>query len=211
MPAFYGLVDSNESTFFNTLLGDVVLQGAGLTLPAIAIPVMRKTTFECPKLHLKALRDNLPKATRLLIIGWRATEAHFVSPLRESLDGQKLSRALVVAGQARDTNAPRPGQEVIHNLSGTVACKMEDANFGFSELMGSELNLRDFWRDAANHGAAVWSADHISDSLCLGVSRWRKDSWARRPAGCWEPSSWCAFGRPPSPEPASRQALTRAR
>jgi hypothetical protein len=52
-----------------------------------AIPVESKTDFECPPDHLTALSDLLPKVRNILTIGWRATEKHFLTLLRERLSG----------------------------------------------------------------------------------------------------------------------------
>ena len=53
--------------------------------PAIAIPVDKKSLFECPQEHIDQLATILPEVTRLLLIGWRATEAHFLELLRKRL------------------------------------------------------------------------------------------------------------------------------
>jgi len=50
--------------------------------PALAIPVQRKQDFECPKEHMDLLRASMPDVTKLLIIGWRGNEQHFVELLR---------------------------------------------------------------------------------------------------------------------------------
>lgn len=50
--------------------------------PAIAVPVQRKQDFECPKEHMDVLRASIPDVTKLLIIGWRGNEQHFVELLR---------------------------------------------------------------------------------------------------------------------------------
>lgn len=47
--------------------------------PAIAIPVDRKNEFECPPEHLDALEEALALASRVIVVGWRATEAHFLA------------------------------------------------------------------------------------------------------------------------------------
>src|SRR5437660_3102231 len=47
--------------------------------PAIAIPVDTKRSFECPAEVLEGLVELLPRVSKLLIIGWRATEAHFLT------------------------------------------------------------------------------------------------------------------------------------
>ncbi len=53
--------------------------------PAIAIPVESKNSFECPPTHVEVLVDLIPTTRKILTIGWRATEAHFLSLLAERL------------------------------------------------------------------------------------------------------------------------------
>ncbi len=65
--------------------------------PAVAIPVETKRGFECPEDHLQCLRTVLPSVTKILIVGWRGTEHHFLSLLKESLTGEIPT--FVVAGQ----------------------------------------------------------------------------------------------------------------
>ena len=63
-----------------------VIDGIAL-FPAIAVPVETKRGYECPEDHLECLRAYLPKITKVLTIGWRATEQHFLNLLKESLNG----------------------------------------------------------------------------------------------------------------------------
>jgi hypothetical protein len=77
-------------------------------VPAIAIPLQRKGAFECPADHLKALNDCLPKVRRLLVIGWRATDAPFLEVLHDH--GRQAIGGLVVAGD------PTKAREVIDNV-----------------------------------------------------------------------------------------------
>jgi len=53
--------------------------------PAIALPVERKRDFECPDEHLDVLRRFIPEVTKLLVIGWRGTEYHFLQMLAENV------------------------------------------------------------------------------------------------------------------------------
>jgi SIR2-like domain len=53
-------------------------------IPAIAIPVETKTEFECPDSHLSCLRETVHRVTKLLIIGWRGAENHFLRLLLEA-------------------------------------------------------------------------------------------------------------------------------
>jgi hypothetical protein len=64
--------------------------------PAIAIPVQSKQQFECPKEHLDVLTEFIPRTTKLLMIGWRALEGHFLKLLADGLK-YKLS-VMAVSG-----------------------------------------------------------------------------------------------------------------
>lgn len=67
--------------------------------PAIAIPVEKKRAFECPQYMIDQLEKVLPHVTKILVIGWRATEAHFLVLLKQHLKrGVYLS--IVAANQA---------------------------------------------------------------------------------------------------------------
>jgi hypothetical protein len=77
-------------------------------VPAIAIPVETKTEFECPESHLDCLREMVDSVTKLLIIGWRGAENHFLRLLRDS--GLREVTAQVIAD--RRENA----EEVLQRL-----------------------------------------------------------------------------------------------
>ncbi len=64
--------------------------------PALAIPVERKRSFECPPEHLDALRTCIPDVSKILIVGWRATEYNFLDLLVNNL--RTRVRVMVVAG-----------------------------------------------------------------------------------------------------------------
>jgi len=61
---------------------DVFVDDTTARIPAIAIPVASKSAFECPKDHVALLTRLLPEVTAILIIGWRAGEAHFLALLK---------------------------------------------------------------------------------------------------------------------------------
>ena len=52
-------------------------------IPAIAIPVETKTDFECPSGHLDCLRQMVSSVTKVLIVGWRGAEGHFLKLVQE--------------------------------------------------------------------------------------------------------------------------------
>ncbi len=77
-----------------------------IALPAIAIPVKDKNSFECPPKHTDVLKATLPRVTTLLTIGWRGAEAQFLSLLKENLKS-KLDGICVCgdSGAAAETAA----------------------------------------------------------------------------------------------------------
>ena len=96
--------------------------------PAIAIPLETKRSFECPEGHLQVLSGLIPRVTKLLTVGWRAREAHFLELLAEKLEGHV--RVLAVAGGKEGAD------EAIENL-GRAGIKGEftPADGGFSEFV----------------------------------------------------------------------------
>jgi len=54
-------------------------------IPSIALPVFNKSDFECPRIHLENVIQHLPRVDKILAIGWRAKEAHFMKLLTEHL------------------------------------------------------------------------------------------------------------------------------
>jgi hypothetical protein len=67
-------------------------------LPALSIPVARKTLFEMPQRHIDDVTAFIPFVTHLLVIGWRGNE----EPFRKLLNGLDRERlvTLVVAGDS---------------------------------------------------------------------------------------------------------------
>ena len=49
--------------------------------PALAIPLQSKLDSVCPANHLQQLDNCLPEISKILIIGWRATDAPFLEML----------------------------------------------------------------------------------------------------------------------------------
>jgi hypothetical protein len=78
--------------------------------PAIAIPIRSKMVFTCPQDHLKCLEALLPKTTRILIIGWRGMETHFVSLLAKAVNNRQIG-ILAINGNSDE------GSAVIGNLA----------------------------------------------------------------------------------------------
>jgi hypothetical protein len=104
-----------------------------ITLPAIAVPVRRKSSFECSADHLERLAALLPKVDRILVIGWRGLEENFTAMLTEGLSGT-VDGYIVAGGE-------EGARETAQNLHGVrVRWRALDL-VGFSALVGDEAVL----------------------------------------------------------------------
>jgi hypothetical protein len=96
--------------------------------PAIAIPVETKPGFECPSDHHECLRTHLERITKVLVVGWRATEKHFLDLFSSAVKGQIAVQ--VVAGQKNCA------EEVLsHIASAGINVVGEALDGGFTEYV----------------------------------------------------------------------------
>ncbi len=103
--------------------------------PAIAIPVEDKNEFQFPDSVFVALKELLPKVSRVVTIGWRASEAHFLG----LLDGHLRPgvRTFVVAGGRKDAEEVRT--RILRGMpSSPPNCTAEDV-YGFTDFVLSGL------------------------------------------------------------------------
>jgi hypothetical protein len=105
--------------------------------PAIAIPTETKRTFECPDQHLKALKQDLPKVTKMIVIGWRATEDHFLDLLAGDSGGPKLE-LLIACGNTDESVATLDRLQRRFNL---VSDRKDRGatGLGFTDLIRSRM------------------------------------------------------------------------
>lgn len=106
--------------------------------PAIAIPVERKSQFECPPIILNELKEVLPRVTSILVIGWRATEEHFLNLLDEYL--RPHVRIFVVA-----ENPQVAGRTAAHLKSCLGKCQADaaaESTAGFSDFILSRRHIQ---------------------------------------------------------------------
>jgi hypothetical protein len=74
--------------------------------PAIAVPTQNKSgsDFACPTLHQQKFVETLPKVTKLITIGWRGAERHFLDLLSGRMTSVKHAWAVAEsAGSAQET------------------------------------------------------------------------------------------------------------
>lgn len=55
-------------------------------IPAIAVPLAKKSDFECPAGHVESLTSVLPEVSRVIVVGWRAGEEHFLRLLKNRVN-----------------------------------------------------------------------------------------------------------------------------
>jgi hypothetical protein len=99
--------------------------------PALAIPVRSKQDFVCPQMHIRILRDNIPRIRRVLIIGWAANETNFLRLLHQGL--VEDARILIVCGDAARAQAT----ESQLTKAGIQTQPRRLSTGGFSDLFGS--------------------------------------------------------------------------
>lgn len=99
-----------------------------MELPALAIPVEAKLTsnFETPRPHLGVLAQAIHAASRVLVVGWRASEPHFAQILLANKPGLALPFTLVCGPD---------GSETDKNLRALGFVDVADTHMGFSEFV----------------------------------------------------------------------------
>jgi len=103
--------------------------------PAIAIPVEKKSTFECPQSMLEELANLLPRVSKILVIGWRATEEKFLDMLGKRLTGLKPGVHIYIVAGPRTPTGEIPGEAVRANIFEALlnnrprSCQIDDGGF----------------------------------------------------------------------------------
>ena len=104
--------------------------GGKALFPALAIPLQNKASFECPSAHLDTLRTFIPAVTKILTVGWHATENHFLKLLVDGL--AKRVRVMIVDRNESACDGP------INNLrSAGLDGDFSRAKGGFSEFVAN--------------------------------------------------------------------------
>jgi hypothetical protein len=119
--------------------------------PALSIPVEKKDERSCPAEHVTALEALLPRATKMITIGWRATEAEFLGKLKFSRQmpyaGIRNAMSLLVV-----TGTEEGAELTLHNLINVAGATPElfeeklPVTTGFTGLINSLGTLGAFLR-----------------------------------------------------------------
>ena len=134
---------ANLTLSTNYVLVNTPFDATNALIPALAIPVEKKDEFSCPETHVKGLEGLLPSVTKLLIIGWRATEVDFLNMPRSHLRG--TPDAMIVSGDSAGVN------ETLTNLdpSRVRYAGQNSIDIGFSGLIDNLGLLEAFLRNAS--------------------------------------------------------------
>ncbi len=111
-------------------VGDDMVDGRPV-FPAIAIPVETKSDFECPLEHLEVLKGILPSVKKVVIIGWRATEAHFLA-----LWSERISAGLevqIVAGSKENARSTQSNLE-----QAGIRARFDLSEYPFSQYLETD-------------------------------------------------------------------------
>ena len=99
-------------------------------IPALAVPVVTKFNFMCPQAHLQTLREEIPKVTKILIVGWRATEQHFLELLSKGIT--RAVHVMAVCGSSEE------GRKTLYQLTGRgIYGELVPFSGGFSDFVQS--------------------------------------------------------------------------
>lgn len=113
-------------------------------VPAIAIPTTTKDKFEMPNAHLTHMIDVINRTTTLLLIGWRASEMHFLKLWKENATSGTLKMIQIV------NTDPIHASEIFGRLRdfGGITCSNVSYSYkGFSGFI--EKDMDDFLATAA--------------------------------------------------------------
>jgi hypothetical protein len=102
-------------------------------LPAVALPFVAKASFECPSTHQALLAESLPDVDRVLIIGWRGAEKHFLKQFWQ--ENIRELRNLWIVAESR-TAAEATAESLPLQLSRLV--DMQTLDCGFSGFLNSD-------------------------------------------------------------------------
>jgi hypothetical protein len=94
--------------------GNMGVANGGPAFPAIAIPLEKKQSFQCPQHMIDQLTAALPHVTKILTIGWRASEAHFLELLKRDLK-RGVFLSIVAGNQTEAENIRVRIHEVLLN------------------------------------------------------------------------------------------------
>lgn len=144
--------------------------------PALSIPIEKKDAFACPDEHIASLAEATPEITRIITIGWRATELKFLNMLGSRLTGLRHRPALLIVSGSR-----KGAEETLQNLlSHTQASGFAFVEGGFT---GPSPKTLTYWIISFVHDSSIFSP--TQQAITPQAS---ENATMYRPPGACEPS-----------------------
>jgi len=94
-----GEYEVDDGTFQVVADPKMIRVGDNFAVPAIAIPIQGKRSFVCPADYPNKFKDCLRETTKLMLVGWRGAEAHFLALWRGNV-GHGLDSIVVTGSTA---------------------------------------------------------------------------------------------------------------
>ena len=104
-------------------------------LPAIAIPLEKKHSYECPTEHVHVLEGCIPKTDKLLMVGWKGAEENFVNLLAKGLK-KNIPKMIV-------SRTPDSAEKIRSSL---MECGIDGAHWNINEA-GFAEQVRSGWME----------------------------------------------------------------
>lgn len=106
------------------------------SVPAIALPLAAKATFVFPNHHQEIMADDLTGVDKVLVVGWKAGEGHFLDFWHDQIKAP-APRALVVSSDdADDIGKILTSRDLVSDITGFSG--------GFSAFSLNPTPLREF-------------------------------------------------------------------
>lgn len=121
----------------------VVFPDQTIGYPAIAIPVEKKTQFMCPGEHLQTLGNSLTSVKKIIALGWRAQEQHFLDMLHKRLTGVPDDVDVMVVSGTAD-GASQTLQNLVKGFQPQSSVKRSLQGSGFTGLIKQPSMLDSF-------------------------------------------------------------------
>lgn len=99
-------------------------------MPAVAVPLNKKTLHVCPATHIENFDNDLGSFDRVIIIGWRGTDSFITNKLKEKLGEKRLTTFIV----ANKPNVSQTNEKEISDAKTTIREQYKDI---------SQLNILD--------------------------------------------------------------------
>lgn len=116
-------------------------------MPALALPLNKKSQAVCPKNHIDEFERNIELFDRVVIIGWRGTDDFITNKLKVKLGDRKLTTFVITYNpnvlQRGESEIKKAKAAIKNQYSGIPQLSIQDDNIfleGYSRFMKNHSN-----------------------------------------------------------------------